>query len=127
MVKLNVFSTRLSGYLQETKALRFLQKNGYRCVDRNFSCKFGEIDLIVIKPDEILVFVEVRYRKNNAFGTPAETVSNRKQARLRKTASCFLQKHKAFATLPCRFDVIAISNPVDCSQSGIEWIKQAFY
>ena len=60
-----------------------------------------------MRDGEVLVFVEVRYRHSSAFGSPAETVDRRKQARLRAAASHYLVKHAI--DQPCRFDVVAVS------------------
>ena len=69
---------------------------------------------------EVLVFVEVRYRHSSAFGSPAETVDRRKQARLRAAASHYLVKHAI--DRPCRFDVVAVSG----GKAHIEWLRDAF-
>jgi putative endonuclease len=66
-----------------------------------------------------LVFVEVRYRRSDRFGTAAETVDRRKQQRLTAAASHYLQTHPTL--LPCRFDVVAVSG-----EDRIHWIKNAF-
>jgi uncharacterized protein (TIGR00252 family) len=80
--------------------------------------RFGEIDL-VMRDGATLVFVEVRYRRSDRFGAPAETVDRRKQQRLTAAANHYLQAHPT--VLPCRFDVVAVSGG-----DRIEWIKNAF-
>lgn len=67
----------------------------------------------------VLVFVEVRYRRSSRFGRPEETVDPRKQRRLAAAAGHYLQENPT--VLPCRFDVVAMSDP-----DRIEWIKNAF-
>ena len=84
----------------------------------------GEIDL-VMEEDDVVVFVEVRYRNTARFGGPAETVDRRKQRKLRATAQYYLQTHRRLVNRPCRFDVVAIL-PGD-GESGIQWIPDAFY
>jgi putative endonuclease len=77
---------------------------------------------------EVLVFVEVRYRRQSRFGTPEETIQRTKQARLLRTARRFLQFHPAHADRRCRFDVIAMTGP-DNAQSDrpeIRWLRDAF-
>lgn len=69
---------------------------------------------------DTLVFVEVRYRRSNAFGTPAETVDRRKQARLQAAAGHYLLTHSADRA--CRFDVVAVSG----RDARIEWLRDAF-
>lgn len=102
----------------EKLARNFLVEKGLKIVANNYRCKAGEIDLIAIDKG-YLVFVEVRYRQNDAFGTPAETVSNNKQNRLIRAAKHFLLQCKTIP--PCRFDVIAIQQ-----NSNTNWIKNAF-
>lgn len=126
-VKLIPINTRNTGFAKETKALKFLRKNGYRCIARNYTSRYGEIDLIVLRELEVLAFVEVRYRKNLGFGSPAETVSITKQSRIKRTASYFLCQYKEFSTMPCRFDVVSISLERDSKHENLEWIKNAFY
>ena len=65
----------------EDLACAYLQQNGLRLLARNYRCRSGEIDLIM-RDGEYLVFVEVRYRKREAFGSAAETVSSSKRARI---------------------------------------------
>ena len=110
------------GFAAEELACRFLQKQGLRLISRNYRCKTGEIDLIM-QENLILVFVEVRFRKNEFFGTSAETVTYTKQKKLIKAAQFYLQQHRC-ENRPCRFDVIAMTSRN--SKSEIEWIKDAF-
>lgn len=92
----------------ERQAEKYLKKQGYRLVERNFSCRFGEIDLIV-KNREALVFVEVKLRKSDSFARAAEFVDWRKQNRLRTTAELWLSLHET--GLQPRFDVVEIYAP----------------
>jgi len=103
----------------EGNACAFLQRQGLRLVDRNYRCRRGEIDLIMLDSDT-LVFVEVRYRQSSRFGTAAETVGARKQASLSAAASHYLAHRRT--QLPCRFDVIGIDG-----NQRIEWIQNAFF
>ncbi|MEQ8689544.1 MAG: YraN family protein [Pseudomonadales bacterium] len=116
------------GTQTERSACEFLQAEGLQLIERNFSCKAGEIDLImqhrsVIAP-QILVLVEVRYRRSQRYGGAAASVSPAKQQRLRRAAQYFCQTHKRYATWPMRFDVIAIRGGTDNLQ--ITWLKSAF-
>jgi putative endonuclease len=106
------------GDAKERLAEDYLRMHHLQPVARNHRCRFGEIDL-VMRDGTTLVFVEVRYRRSDRFGTPAETVDRRKQQRLTAAASHYLQAHPT--VLPCRFDVVAISR-----EDRIEWIKNAF-
>ncbi|OOZ14865.1 YraN family protein, partial [Solemya velum gill symbiont] len=99
-------TTRSSGTTAENLALNYLQKRGLSLVTKNYSCRCGEIDLIM-QDSGALVFIEVRYRKSTRFGLPEETVDSRKQRKLILTAQRYLQSAQIDAE--CRFDVIAIS------------------
>lgn len=112
--------TSQTGVFFETLALHYLQQQGLRLVSRNFSCRFGEIDLIC-QHDQILVFVEVKYRQHRGFGGAAAAVTLKKQQKITKTASCFIQQQRSQS--PCRFDVVAITGDAPYQ---IEWIRQAF-
>ncbi|WP_455365103.1 YraN family protein [Kaarinaea lacus] len=114
------------GQRAEDTALNFLQAKGMRLVERNYRCKLGEIDLVMRHNDE-LVFIEVRYRRQNSFGDGAESVDFRKQQRIIKSAEHFLQHHRQYAQTPCRIDVISISQRSAAAdeQAAIQWITNA--
>jgi len=110
------------GHSAEQYASRFLTKQGLKLVKANYRSRYGEIDLIM-QDNNSLVFVEVRARKNQRYGSGAETIDYRKQQKIIKTAECFLQKNKRYAKSPCRIDVISIHN--DILNPKIDWIKNA--
>src|SRR3990172_585823 len=87
------------GRKAEDIACARLQQAGLALTTRNYRSPFGEIDLVMQERDT-LVFVEVRYRSSDVFGTPAETVDARKQARLRATAEHYLQNTPRAAKTP---------------------------
>lgn len=105
------------GSRAEEDALQFLLGNGLSLVERNYRCRFGEIDLIMLH-GESLVFVEVRKRRNMNFGGAVQSVSFIKQSRLIRTARHFLMKYRQPPT--CRFDVIAMEG------DRCHWLKNAF-
>lgn len=111
------------GNKAETTAEQYLLSQGLRALSRNYRCRVGEIDLLM-RDTETLIFVEVRYRSNPAFGTPAESITPRKIQRIRKTAEHFLQANRELAYLYVRFDVVAIS--ASAGKQDILWIKDAF-
>jgi putative endonuclease len=113
---------KLDGPGAETLALRHLEEAGLRLVERNYRCRGGELDLVMLDADS-LVFVEVRYRSSMRFGRAEETVTAAKQARLATAASHYLQCHAV--TRPARFDVVAI-HPADGPGHAVEWIRDAF-
>lgn len=116
--------SKRSGQHWEKVAESFLHSNGLKLVQRNFSSRFGEIDLIM-EDEKILVFIEVKYRANSQHGSGSEAVTPYKQNRISRTAGWFLAKHPHKAEKNCRFDVISI-DPLKKDQ-GINWIKGAFY
>jgi putative endonuclease len=107
-----------NGEAAEARALDWLRQQGLEPVTRNYRCKVGEIDLVMREGDS-LVFVEVRYRSHPGFGSAAESVTLRKQQRLQRAASHYLQRLRK--TPPCRFDIIGID-----ADGAVEWIRNAF-
>ncbi len=115
-------TTRKIGTAAEDLAIEHLEQRGLILLTRNYHCRRGEIDLIM-QEGNFLVFVEVRYRKNDRYGSAAESVTRQKQRRLLTTAEYYLQSERHHADNICRFDVIALSGEQD---PQIEWIKDAF-
>ncbi len=107
------------GALAEQQASQYLKNRGLQLLSRNYRCKCGEIDL-VMQHENCIVFVEVRYRKNSAFGNAAESIDWRKQKKLIATAQHYLQSHKMAARFTSRIDVVAITG-----KNHIEWIQNA--
>ncbi len=105
----------------EDRAARFLARQGYRILDRNYRVPYGEIDLIALDRGE-LVFVEVKTRTSDVYGSPELAVNPRKQARMIRAALGYI-KYKRLHQMPCRFDVIAIS---PTKEKEIEHIRHAF-
>ena len=105
----------------EQLAENWLMQQGLEPIERNYGIKAGEIDLI-LQHEQVLVFVEVRYRADDKHGSGAESITYQKQRKLRKTAEHYLQKQFGNTPPDCRFDVISASgNPV-----VFDWIKNAF-
>lgn len=94
------------GAFGERVAAAHLEAKGYRIRARNFRCREGEID-IVAEDGDCLVFVEVRTRRGDAFGTPAESVTVAKERRLLTVARAYLQEHPD-APPDQRIDVVAV-------------------
>ena len=92
----------------EECAAAYLRRRGYRILARNYSCRFGEIDIIASNR-QYLVFCEVKLRKSADFAAAREFVDARKQQRLRTTALLYLSQHET--PLQPRFDVIEIYAP----------------
>lgn len=106
----------------EEVAVRFLKKNGYRILGRNYVCKMGEMDIIA-KEKDTMVFVEVKTRTSTTFGPPQLAVNPTKQMQLSKVALNFL-KEKQLEDAKARFDVVAIL--LRPKGEEIELIKDAF-
>jgi putative endonuclease len=94
------------GRTGERLALERLSETGYRIIERNFRCQYGEIDLIGEEGGE-LVFVEVKTRRGNAYGLPEEAVTAIKQRRLVQVALSYLDLHDC-TERSWRIDVVAI-------------------
>ncbi|MFH1868025.1 MAG: YraN family protein [Candidatus Omnitrophota bacterium] len=111
------------GRYAENIAVRFLKRKGFKVVDRNFLCRFGEIDLIAKDRGEI-AFVEVRSTNGLFFHDPLESITYRKMEKLKKTALFWLMGYKG-KECGVRFDVVAI---VFLENDGfqIRYIKDAF-
>ncbi|AFM34503.1 MULTISPECIES: YraN family protein [Stutzerimonas] len=112
-----------SGRSAEALALRHLCDQGLRLLTRNWSCRSGELDLVMLDGDTV-VFVEVRYRRYAAWGGALESIDARKQQKLIKAAQLFLQKESRWARSPCRFDVVAITSAGQTE--NLNWIRNAF-
>ena len=98
-------SSKLIGAWGEALAAEYLRKKHYKIESVGFTCKFGEIDLIVSNR-KFLVFVEVKLRKSTDFARAMEFVDSRKQDRIRMTASLYLSRNPTY--LQPRFDVIEV-------------------
>jgi putative endonuclease len=117
---------RTAGARYEDIACAHLQRAGLTLLARNFHCRYGEIDLIMRERD-VVVFVEVRYRRAGVagtFGDGVDSVSTSKRARLVRAAGMFLAQHAQLASSACRFDVIAVAG--DAAAPRLDWRPNAF-
>jgi len=105
------------GAQAEDLALRFLLRQGLELKQRNYTCRLGEIDLILLD-GVTLVFVEVRMRSSRSFGGAGESITARKRVRLIRAARHYLSQQSA--TPACRFDAVLIEH-----NGAPEWIKDA--
>ena len=106
------------GENSEEQAHSFLLKQGLKPVCRNFRCKQGELDLVMLD-QQTLVIIEVRFRKSDKFGSAVESITPKKQSRIIAATQVYLATRKTDQAI--RFDVIAISG-----NDQINWIKNAF-
>ncbi len=101
------------GAIAEAWCKRYLTKQGLKFITQNYHARYGEIDLVFLDhrmEPKTLVFVEVRYRANQGYGTGSETVTKTKQNKLIKAAQIFLQKEKKYSRYNARFDVVSITS-----------------
>jgi putative endonuclease len=108
----------------EKVACRFLRREGYRILGRNYVSPAGEID-VVARDGDMLVFVEVKTRSGTEFGGPLEAVGREKQRRIVRMARWYLAKHR-IEEYPCRFDVVAVTRRDDEKNPTIELVRSAF-
>jgi putative endonuclease len=111
---------RIKGDDKERLAEEYLVAKGFSLIERNFLCKSGEIDLIM-KDQDYLVFIEVRYRENQEFGGALASITLGKQKKLRRAAEYYLLQHFGNTPPPCRFDAVGIEG-----EDEIKWVKNAF-
>jgi putative endonuclease len=104
---------RKTGKIGESAAKEYLMKKGFEIVERNYSTRFGEIDLIC-KDKNILVFVEVKTKKGMDFGTPEEMFTRKKYNRVKRMATIYLDGKE----VPCRIDMVAVE--LDSDNQSVE-------
>lgn len=107
------------GKRYEKEAAAFLEKQGYRILEKNYRCRKGEIDLIAANKG-YLCFVEVKYRSSGEFGGSLGAVDLKKQRRISGAALYYLMEKGYDSETSCRFDVVGIRT------EGVELIKNAF-
>ncbi len=104
----NLYDKKITtGALGEDEAVRLLKMHGYKILERNYRVRGGEIDIIA-RDGEYICFVEVKLRKNNNYGTPAEYITYKKREKLIKTAMLYAQRMHLENT-PMRFDAVVIN------------------
>lgn len=119
----NANTSTAIGSAAEAAAEAHLCRQGLHPIARNVRYRFGEIDLI-LREGKTLVFVEVRQRRDNAFGGAAASIDRRKCGRIAKAASAWLASQPSLAQAPCRFDVVALSGAQGITE--LVWIRNAF-
>lgn len=115
-------SRMIFGRAGEEEAERELKRLGYRVMEKNYRCRFGEIDLIA-RDGNTLVFVEVKTRANSNFGTPQCGVDFKKQRHITMASSCYMTE-KGIDDIDVRFDVVSVSKRD--GRLSAEVIKDAF-
>ncbi|SFL46728.1 putative endonuclease [Paenibacillus sp. 1_12] len=113
------------GALGEELAWTYLEEQHYELIEKNWRCRTGEIDLIVME-DSCLVFVEVRTRSGSPlFGTPQESVNAKKQQQVMETAQFYVHRYQK-QHLQLRFDVISIITTKTGTQVSLNHLVNAF-
>jgi putative endonuclease len=121
----NPDSTTVLGRRGEDLACRHLESQGLRLLERNYRCRTGEIDLVMLE-GATLVLVEVRSRTTAEHGSAAATVGPRKQQRFIRAARHLLLTRPDYRRLPARFDVVAIDPGATGEPPRVSWIRDAF-
>jgi putative endonuclease len=111
------------GNTAESAALEYLLGKGLQLIYRNFRCRLGEIDLVMLDR-RVLALIEVRYRADVSFGGAAASVAPHKQRRIVQAARYLLTAQPALGRYPARFDVVAIMP--GANGPHIDWIRAAF-
>ncbi|MDE7243765.1 MAG: YraN family protein [Oscillospiraceae bacterium] len=108
----------------EAAAAAALVRQGYTVLERQYRCRWGEIDIIARSPEDILCFVEVKTRSGTAFAQAREFVTAAKQQKLRSAAGCYLAEKDL--DCPCRFDVAEVYWAAEDRPRSIHYIINAF-
>lgn len=115
-------TTQIIGKQAEDLACEYLHRQGLRLLQRNYTTRYGEIDL-VMRDHDTTVFVEVRYRSRDDYVDALTSIDTHKQRKLIRTAQHYLQRQRGNPLQAARIDVIAIS--ALGSETQIHWIKNA--
>lgn len=115
---------KLLGAGGERHAARYIKKQGYKILNRAYSSRLGEIDLVALDGN-CIVFVEVKTRRSSAAGRPDEAITHDKQKRLTRAALAYLKRHRRLEH-SARFDVIAIIWPDGKGEPEIRHYRNAF-
>ena len=107
----------------ETGALNYLKSRGLRLVESNYRCRAGEIDLVMFQGAD-LVFIEVRYRRDQRFGGALQSIGPRKITRIKRTAESWLLANPECDFDGCRFDVVAVTGIGPSLE--YQWVRDAF-
>ncbi|MGA2171566.1 MAG: YraN family protein [Sedimentisphaerales bacterium] len=100
--------TQLLGKWGERRCEKFLKRKGLKTLTRNYACKAGEIDLIMVDSDRSIVFVEVKTRANEDFAPTESVITTQKMDKMTKTARYFISVHE-IENRPYRFDVVTVT------------------
>ncbi|KFI87198.1 endonuclease [Bifidobacterium reuteri DSM 23975] len=120
-----LLTARQFGELGERYVSLWLEAKGWHILSRNWRTRYGELDIVAITPERMVVFVEVKSRHNAYYGTPQEAVTRSKQVNLRRAAAAWLiDRRNRIPHAGVRFDVITIL--MDMGQPKVGHIVNAF-
>lgn len=111
------------GRRRERQALAFLTERGLQTLAINYRCRCGELDLVMLEADTMVV-VEVRSRRPGALCSPEASITPPKCRRIVRATQHYLMRHPTLASRPVRFDVVAICRSDD--ENELRWIRDAF-
>lgn len=111
-------NTRLLGIIGEKKALKYLKRHFFKILEHNYTTKIGEIDIIA-KKGKVYCFIEVKYRTNDEYGLPRESVTDEKQAKIKRVAQMYILEHD-LDDEKVEFDVLEVTN------DGFNLLREAF-
>ena len=103
----------------EKRVQSYLIKQQLKPIAHNYSCPYGEIDLIMLD-NNTLAFIEIKFRSHHHYGGAIASLSRSKQTKMIRTAQYFMMQHSHYHKLPIRFDFVA------CDRHSLHWIKAAF-
>lgn len=112
------------GNLGEDVVANELTRRGYQVLERQYRCRWGEIDIIAISPEGVLCFIEVKTRSGGGFAQARESVTGAKQRKLRNAAACYLSEKGLDS--PCRFDVAEVYCGQNSGKLSINYFRNAF-
>lgn len=118
------FSEKSLGDRGEDAAAKFLKRQGFHILARGLDSPLGELDVIAVD-GRTVVFVEVKTRRSDEAGHPAEAIDSRKEQRMTQAALAYLKSNRLL-NYAARFDVVAITWPENARQPTIEHYKNAF-
>ena len=114
------------GLHYEDLAKNYLVQHGLTLLRQNYHSRFGEIDLIMLQ-QEVLCFIEVKYRNSMGFGGAASAIPTQKQRKIVKTALIFIAENDRLKQHSMRFDALLMQQNTDRQSNSINWIQNAFY
>lgn len=112
------------GSEQEKRAAEFLREQGYEILQRNYHCRFAELDIVARGIGGYLCFIEVKYRKDRRYGAPEGVISYTKKRRICQGARFYMREKRIPEDTPIRFDVIIIvGNEIQLIQNAFDYIE----